>query len=41
MVLALGVGLALFAIAPLAIACLVGLLWMVEQCELDRETAWG
>lgn len=38
---ALGLVLALAAVAALVAAYLVALLWMVEQCELDRETAWG
>lgn len=40
-VIALGTLLALAAVAALVAAYLAALLWMVEQCELDRETAWG
>lgn len=36
-----GTGLALLVLALLVVAYLGALLWMVERCELDRETAWG
>lgn len=36
-----GTVLALLALLALVLVYLAALLWMVEQCERDRELAWG
>lgn len=37
----IGTALALLALLVLVLLYLAALLWMVEQCDRDREVAWG